>query len=129
LPLGQLTRAAMANPSMSIERQDYNQGYLPKRVRQEQGRAGRTRWGSRRMRGHCRPGQTQEAMTRTGLNREVSEFERRVRDGTHTPMGDGSVYEPPAVDLETETQADVLGGSGSVPASDESVKERRRRIL
>jgi hypothetical protein len=44
-------------------------------------------------------------------------------------MGDGSVYEPPAVDLETETQAHVLGGSGSVPASDESVKERRRRIL
>jgi hypothetical protein len=77
------------------------------------------------MRGQCRSGQTQEVMTRTGLNREVSEFERCV---SH-PMGDGSVYEPPAVDLETETQADVLGGSGSVPASDESVKERRRRIL
>jgi len=64
------------------------------------------------------------------LNREVLEFERRAHDGTHTLMGDSSAYERPPVGLEVvETPAHVLGGSGPVPASDESVEERRRRIL
>jgi len=62
------------------------------------------------------------------LNREVLEFERRVRDGTHTLTGDSSVYEPPD-GLHVEAQAHVLGGSGPAPESDESVDERRRRIL
>jgi hypothetical protein len=51
-----------------------------------------------------------------------------VRDGTHT-LGDDSTYEPSHVGPETGTQAHRLGGSGPVPASDESVEERRRRIL
>jgi len=63
------------------------------------------------------------------LNREVLEFERRVRDGTHTLTGDGSVYEPSPIGFEAEAQAHVLGGSGPASGSDESVDERRRRIL
>jgi len=64
------------------------------------------------------------------LNREVLEFERRAHDGTPTLMGDSIAYERPSVGLEVvETQAHVLGASEPVPASDESVEERRRRIL
>jgi hypothetical protein len=45
-------------------------------------------------------------------------------------MGDSSAYECSPVGREVlETQAHVLGGSGLVPASDESVEERRRKIL
>jgi len=64
------------------------------------------------------------------LNREVLEFERRVRDGTHT-LRDDDVYEPPATGIEPELEAQVhvLGGSGPAPASDESVEERRHRLL
>ncbi|KAI0285767.1 WLM-domain-containing protein [Russula aff. rugulosa BPL654] len=63
------------------------------------------------------------------LNREVLEFERRVRDATHTVGGDNDVYEPPSTEPELEAQVHVLGGSGRAPASDESVEERRRRLL
>jgi hypothetical protein len=60
------------------------------------------------------------------LNREVLEFERRVRDNTHILGGDDDVYEPPSIE---EAQVHVLGGSGPAPASDESVEERRHRLL
>lgn len=63
------------------------------------------------------------------LNREVLEFEQRVRDGTHTLRADDNVYEPPAIEPELEAHVHVLGGSGPAPASDESVEERRRRLL
>ncbi|KAH9967177.1 WLM-domain-containing protein [Russula dissimulans] len=43
------------------------------------------------------------------LNREVLEFEQRVRDGTHTLASEGSVYEPSPTGLEVEAQAHVLG--------------------
>ncbi|KAI0255960.1 WLM-domain-containing protein [Lactifluus subvellereus] len=62
------------------------------------------------------------------LNREVAEFERRARDGTRTLAGAEDVYEP-VLGLEAEVQAHVLGGSGPAPSSDESVEERRRRVL
>jgi hypothetical protein len=62
------------------------------------------------------------------LNQEVAEFERRVRDGTHTLASTEDVYEP-VLGLEAEVQAHVLGGSGPAPASGESVEERRRRVL
>jgi len=63
------------------------------------------------------------------LNREVLEFERRMRDGTRTLTGNAGVYERPPIEFRVEAQAHVLGGSGSAPESDESVEERRRRIL
>ncbi|PCH36399.1 WLM-domain-containing protein [Wolfiporia cocos MD-104 SS10] len=69
------------------------------------------------------------------LNREVAEFERLQREGTHYLSGSGDVYTPSS-ELEAEAQAYVLGGgpqtlggthSGS--ATDESREERRRRVL
>jgi hypothetical protein len=58
----------------------------------------------------------------------VAEFERRVRDGTHTLTSAEGVYEP-VLRPEAEIQGHVLGGSGPAPSSDESAEERRRRIL
>jgi len=63
------------------------------------------------------------------LNREVAEFERRVRDGAHTLAGAEDVYEPVPGLEAAEVQAHVLGGSGPASSSDESVEERRRRVL
>jgi hypothetical protein len=58
----------------------------------------------------------------------VAEFERRVREGTHTLTSAEDVYVP-VPRLEAEIQAHVLGGSGPPPSSDESAEERRRRML
>jgi WLM domain len=73
------------------------------------------------------PSQFKELNSR--LNREVLEFERRVRYATHTLGDDGDVYERPSIEPELEAQVHVLGGSGPAPASDESVEERRHRLL
>lgn len=67
------------------------------------------------------------------LNKEVAEFERAQRDGTHHLMHKGDVYEPSS-ELEAEAHAHVLGGGGSggVFSSfslNESREERRRRML
>ena len=62
------------------------------------------------------------------LNREVAEFERRVREGTHTLTSAEDVYVP-VTRLEAEIQAHILGGSGPPPSSDESTEQRRRRVL
>lgn len=52
-----------------------------------------------------------------------------MRDSTHILGGDDDVYEPPSIEPELEAQVHVLGGSGPAPASDESVEERRHRLL
>lgn len=64
------------------------------------------------------------------LNREVAEFERAQREGTHYLTQGGDFYEPSS-ELEAEAQAHILGGvaSSTGPAFDESREERRRRLL
>lgn len=65
------------------------------------------------------------------LNKEVAEFERAQRDGTHHLMHKGDVYEPSS-ELEAEAHAHVLGGGGGGFSSfslNESREERRRRML
>ncbi|KAF8997911.1 WLM domain-containing protein [Cyathus striatus] len=67
------------------------------------------------------------------LNREVTEYERSVAAGTHYLGGNtGDVYQPDMTsELEAEAQQFVLGGHGqSIPIlPDESIEERRRRVL
>ncbi|KAA1470177.1 WLM-domain-containing protein [Dentipellis sp. KUC8613] len=67
------------------------------------------------------------------LNREVAEFERAAREGTHTLSGPGA-YEPASTnaggELEAEARAYVLGGSGAAtPRAGETAEERRQRVL
>jgi len=57
------------------------------------------------------------------LNREVTEFEQ----SSHV-LGDSGGYHPSS-ELEAEARAFVLGGPGVAPSRDESVDERRRRVL
>jgi hypothetical protein len=66
------------------------------------------------------------------LNREVAEYERSAREGTHT-FHEGEVYEPSA-ELEAEARAYTLGGaqalgSTSSALTGETPEERRRKIL
>jgi hypothetical protein len=51
-----------------------------------------------------------------------------MRDGTHTLTSAEGVYEP-VLQSEVEVQEHVLGGSGPGPTSDESVEQRRSRML
>lgn len=62
------------------------------------------------------------------LTREVAEFERAKKEGTHRLGGDGDFYEPEA---ELEVQSFVLGGSSASPRPvlGESPEDRRRRVL
>ena len=63
------------------------------------------------------------------LNKEVAEFERAQREGTHYLMHKGDVYEPSS-ELEAEAHVHVLGGGGfSSLYLNESREERRRRML
>lgn len=64
------------------------------------------------------------------LNKEVAEFERAQRDGTHHLMHKGDVYEPSS-EFEAEAHAHVLGGGGGFSSFslNESREERRRRML
>ncbi|KAI0036212.1 WLM domain-containing protein [Vararia minispora EC-137] len=57
------------------------------------------------------------------LNREVLEFELN----THT-LGGGGEYQPSS-ELEAEASVYVLGGSTMAPPANETVEERRRRML
>ena len=60
------------------------------------------------------------------LNREVAEYEQH----THTLDSSSHYSGAPSSELEAEAHAYVLGGSGATPAvADESVAERRRRVL
>ncbi|KAI0057413.1 WLM-domain-containing protein [Artomyces pyxidatus] len=68
------------------------------------------------------------------LNREVAEFERAAKEGTHSLLGDGAFTYEPSSELEAEARAAyVLGGGASgaatPPRPDESPEERRRRVL
>ncbi|KZV68009.1 WLM-domain-containing protein [Peniophora sp. CONT] len=58
------------------------------------------------------------------LNREVAEYEQN----THI-LGDTGGYHGAQSELEAEARAYVLGGSGAAPSVNESVEERRRRVL
>ncbi|VDB90657.1 unnamed protein product [Peniophora sp. CBMAI 1063] len=58
------------------------------------------------------------------LNREVAEYEQH----SHTLDTDRH-YSGAQSELEAEARAYVLGGSGAAPAANESVEERRRRVL
>ncbi|TFK29575.1 WLM-domain-containing protein [Coprinopsis marcescibilis] len=65
------------------------------------------------------------------LNREVSEYERSVAEGTHTLSGipSSGIYEP-ASEQEAEAQSYILGGDAvSVSTNDDSPEQRRRRVL
>lgn len=66
------------------------------------------------------------------LNREVAEFERSVKVGTHT-LSDTNGYEDRTSNIEREAvvQAFVLGGDSSTPSTHmaDSREERRQRIL
>jgi len=66
------------------------------------------------------------------LNREVAEFERSTKEGTHHLYG-GPGYDlyQPSSELEAEAQAYTLGGSsiGSTSPGNDSPEERRRRLL
>ncbi|KDR80828.1 hypothetical protein GALMADRAFT_241288 [Galerina marginata CBS 339.88] len=66
------------------------------------------------------------------LNREVAEFERSVKDGTHHLSG-GPAYDvyQPSLDLEGEARVYTLGGGApsSGPLSSETQEERRQRVL
>jgi len=69
----------------------------------------------------------------SNLNREVAEFERSTKEGTHHLYGGpgyADLYQPSA-ELEAESQAYVLGGSslGTTSSANESPEERRRRLL
>ncbi|KAJ7580144.1 WLM-domain-containing protein [Mycena floridula] len=64
------------------------------------------------------------------LNREVAQFERAKKEGTHYLSDPGYVYEPSS-ELEAEAAeatVHVLGGSSSSSSSD-TAEERRRRVL
>ncbi|KAG8765431.1 hypothetical protein FRC19_006394 [Serendipita sp. 401] len=69
------------------------------------------------------------------LNREVAEFERQLRESTHTLMGGGPVYTPTDADSEmmAEATSHVLGGGSSLSPSGSSLSltpaERRARVL
>lgn len=68
------------------------------------------------------------------LNREVAEFERSVREGTHyLSGGPGTVYEPSPNSKLLEGEADIhthiLGGGNSGRLNNISQEERRQRIL
>ncbi|KAJ7580162.1 hypothetical protein C8J56DRAFT_1058472 [Mycena floridula] len=63
------------------------------------------------------------------LNREVAQFERAKKEGTHYLSDPGYVYEPSS-ELEAEAAeatVHVLGGSTSSSSSD-AAEERRRRV-
>jgi len=60
------------------------------------------------------------------LNKEVAEFERSVKEGTHSLMADRDVYEP-SLELEPAAHTHVLGGFGN--SLDESREDRRRKVL
>jgi len=65
------------------------------------------------------------------LNREVAEFERSVKEGTHHLSGGPGydVYQPSS-DLEGEARAYTLGGdTSSSSLANESQEDRRRRVL
>ncbi|KIM44403.1 hypothetical protein M413DRAFT_442387 [Hebeloma cylindrosporum] len=66
------------------------------------------------------------------LNREVAEFEKSTKEGTHHLYGGPGydVYQPSS-ELEAEAQAYILGGPslGSTLSTDDSPEERRRRVL
>ncbi|PPQ75443.1 hypothetical protein CVT26_016217 [Gymnopilus dilepis] len=63
------------------------------------------------------------------LNREVAEFERSAKEGTHYLSGGPDVYQPSS-DLEREAQVYTLGGDSSASTlAVESQEDRRRRIL
>lgn len=66
------------------------------------------------------------------LNREVAEFERSTKAGTHT-LSNTSSYEDRMSNIEREAavQAFVLGGGSSTPSAHtaDSREERRQRIL
>ena len=63
------------------------------------------------------------------LNKEVADFERAQRSGAHT-LVDSPTYDPSAstsaLELESEAQAYVLGGSASSAVAD--TREDRRRL-
>ncbi|KAK7028321.1 zinc metallo proteinase [Favolaschia claudopus] len=60
------------------------------------------------------------------LNREVAEFERAAAEGTHR-LHAGDLYEPEALENEALT-SHVLGGT-PLSSRNDSVEDRRRRIL
>ncbi|ETW78704.1 glycoside hydrolase family 35 protein [Heterobasidion irregulare TC 32-1] len=62
------------------------------------------------------------------LNREVVAFERAKKEGTHTLVDGLGGYEPSS-ELEAEARTYVLGGSGIAPSGNETVEDRRRRML
>jgi hypothetical protein len=59
------------------------------------------------------------------LNREVLRFEQN----THTLSSGGGYQAAGASELEAEARAYVLGGSTAAPSANETVEERRRRLL
>ncbi|KAG8835590.1 hypothetical protein FRC17_002182 [Serendipita sp. 399] len=67
------------------------------------------------------------------LNREVAEFERQLRESTHTLMGSGPVYTPTNAESEmmAEATSHVLGGGSSLPGDNATLTpaERRARVL
>ncbi|THH17445.1 hypothetical protein EW146_g3366 [Bondarzewia mesenterica] len=63
------------------------------------------------------------------LNREVVEFERAAREGAHLLVDGLGGYQPTS-ELEAEARVYVLGGDGVTgPSANESIEERRRRML
>lgn len=65
------------------------------------------------------------------LNREVSDFERAAREGAHRLGGDVAVYQPDALDVESEVHEFILGSANgrSGEALVNTAEERRRRAL
>ncbi|KAF9474827.1 WLM-domain-containing protein [Pholiota conissans] len=66
------------------------------------------------------------------LNREVMEFEKAAKDGTHY-LSDGPGFDlyKPSSELEAEARAYTLGGNSPIsgPIDYESQEDRRKRIL
>ena len=54
--------------------------------------------------------------------------ERAKKEGTHTLVDGLGGYEPSS-ELEAEARTYVLGGSGIAPSGNETVEDRRRRML
>lgn len=63
----------------------------------------------------------------------MTDFERAQRTGAHTLMNSGPVFSPtmasPSLDLESEAQAYILGGSSSSSTLVDTREERRCKAL